>query len=712
MDLSEVSNYMHGSFTPIHTPMSEHANHVYHQLLQSLKMYKVAGKDIYTASATCDFELREFGSIVDVVKQEKGAKLIFGLGVFPKCVLLVARSMERHYLDVGEICRTFGGGGHGCAASARISGSTGIEVEERLFAHIMSMLHHDNVSLLSLVTSPVVTLSSTTTISDASKTFLNCNLKRIPILDKDQRCVGILDRIISEKVKAHGFGDHVVEDYMETDFIVLRVEESPALAFDLLLSSHQRLVPVMDGNKLVGVISRADVVKMLMEDPSRFPVIQRKRENFSNLIHQRIPKEHSQLLALAGEVGDLLNSRVFVVGGFVRDLLLNRPNDDIDLVVEGDGVAFADTLAQKFNGRVTHHAVFLTAVVSLPSGLKIDVCTARLEFYPAPVALPVVELSSLKMDLYRRDFSMNALAMNLNKKNFGEVYDFFSGIEDLRRGRISVLHSLSFIDDPTRIFRAIRFEQRYGFKISAQTDRLIKHAVKLDILSQLSGARLFHEIEKIFCDENPVACWERMKSYHVLDSLHPSFKIKFLPSNLTKAVETKLFWDLLKIHEPNFCLWKYYLHAVLSNFSNQEVLEVLQRLKWQEGNINEFMEWRQTFHKIRNFLKTFQKTGATPNANSELYFTLRNIPMETMVLLLMDFSGQQDQRHVIVNYLTHLRTIKLDITGQDLKGLGLKPGPRFRILLELVLRAKVDGLVGDKESQLSFVRKMIAEQNS
>eukprot|EP01126_Amoeba_proteus_P051980 TRINITY_DN6248_c0_g1_i17.p1 TRINITY_DN6248_c0_g1~~TRINITY_DN6248_c0_g1_i17.p1 ORF type:complete len:204 (-),score=57.33 TRINITY_DN6248_c0_g1_i17:173-784(-) len=203
-----------------------------------------------------------------------------------------------------------------------------------------------------------------------------------------------------------------------------------------------------------------------------------------------------------------------------------------------------------------------------------------------------------------------------------------------------------------------------------------------------------------------------MKSYHVLDSLHPSFKIKFLPSNLTKAVETKLFWDLLKIHEPNFCLWKYYLHAVLSNFSNQEVLEVLQRLKWQEGNINEFMEWRQTFHKIRNFLKTFQKTGATPNANSELYFTLRNIPMETMVLLLMDFSGQQDQRHVIVNYLTHLRTIKLDITGQDLKGLGLKPGPRFRILLELVLRAKVDGLVGDKESQLSFVRKMIAEQNS
>ena len=181
-----------------------------------------------------------------------------------------------------------------------------------------------------------------------------------------------------------------------------------------------------------------------------------------------------QLLQSIGEVADKLDFNAFAVGGFVRDLLMKKTNLDLDIVIEGDGIAFAKALAAHLGGRYRTHERFKTAVVLMPDDFKIDIATARLEYYEYPAAMPMVELSSIKLDLYRRDFTINAMAIQLNQEHFGTLIDFFNSQNDLKQKSIKVLHNLSFVEDPSRIFRAVRFEKRNGipnFSPYQTTDR-------------------------------------------------------------------------------------------------------------------------------------------------------------------------------------------------------------------------------------------------
>jgi len=740
MDVVSVSNYMHGDNLrgARNSPLSEEANNVYHQFLQSLKMFTIGDCELYTVVATSDAEVKNFSSVVDYVKEQQNAKAIFGIGIFPKNVLLVGRATERHYLNVGEVCRQFGGGGHACAASARISSSisTGIEVQERLIAIVMSVLGvGDKMSLTALMTAPAVTISSSSTIDEACQLLLTRNLKRIPVIatasntastttTASAKCIGIIDRVIAEKAKAHKMGGQVVENFMETDFKSLRVDEPSSKALDILLTSRQRLVPITSSSSdadIVGVLSRADVVQVLMENPSRVPVVQKKKMNLKAMANERVPKDYYEFLVNAGILGEQLQCKVFLVGGFIRDLLLHRLNDDIDLVIEGNGIAYADALAEKFGmEKSQHHGQFLTAVVTLRSGLKIDVCTARLEYYPAPVALPVVELSSLKMDLYRRDFTINALAMQLNPTNFGDIFDFFDSVEDISRGNVSVIHSLSFIDDPTRIFRAIRFAKRYKFKISSQTDRLIKNALQLDIIAQLTGGRLFHEIEKILNDEQPVACWKKLHKYRILRAIHPALANKYSEQILENAIAAKDLFQMLQMKNTTLCLWRFYLLALTQKFNSTEIDELCFRFKIQQLD---FLEIRQKYFEASKKLKkifseafgnststTSKSSSLPPPLSYRIYLALQPVASinESLLLLLYDTPTPSLERNHLLTYLTTHRDMAPSITGNDLKKLGLSPGPQFGKVLGKLKEAMIVGEVGiEKEAQEEYVKNLL-----
>ena len=188
-----------------------------------------------------------------------------------------------------------------------------------------------------------------------------------------------------------------------------------------------------------------------------------------------------------------MDFHAYLVGGFVRDLILRNDNLDVDVVIEGDAIAFAREMSKRLL-KISVHKEFGTAKVLFPDGFKVDVATASLEYYKAPAALPIVEHSSLKLDLYRRDFTINTLAISLNTNTFGELIDFFGAQLDIKEKSIRVLHSLSFVEDPTRVFRAVRFEQRFGFQIGKFTLNLIKNAVKMGFLTKIKGARLWREL--------------------------------------------------------------------------------------------------------------------------------------------------------------------------------------------------------------------------
>jgi tRNA nucleotidyltransferase (CCA-adding enzyme) len=208
--------------------------------------------------------------------------------------------------------------------------------------------------------------------------------------------------------------------------------------------------------------------------------------NFSVAIRERIPAEYLPILEAAATLGGETGQSVGVVGGGVRDLLLDRTIREVDVVIEPPVRAIAEELARRYNGKLISHDAFHTFTISLPSGSKLDLVTAREETYRASGALPDVTPSTLEKDLKRRDFTINAMALLLNRQRFGELLDPHQGQADLKLGLIRILHPMSFVDDPTRLFRAVRFAARFKFSLEAETEILALKAVRSHLPHALS----------------------------------------------------------------------------------------------------------------------------------------------------------------------------------------------------------------------------------
>ena len=266
--------------------------------------------------------------------------------------------------------------------------------------------------------------------------------------------------------------------------------------------------------------------------------------NYRSLMCEELPEYVYRLLEDIGKTSDRIDCSAFVVGGFVRDLLIGRPNLDVDIVVEGDGIEFAYALAETKDGNVKRHQRFGTAVVTLPDNFKIDVATARTETYTRPGALPSVSFSSIRDDLRRRDFTINAMAIELNEGWFGELVDFVDGRSDLQNRWVRILHDLSFEDDPTRIFRAIRFEQRYGFPIEPHTEKCLRKAVAEDFLKRITGQRLRNEILLILKEEDPAPVVQRMAHFDLAKYIHPRICVSHeLMELFSRVEEARMWWD-------------------------------------------------------------------------------------------------------------------------------------------------------------------------
>jgi tRNA nucleotidyltransferase (CCA-adding enzyme) len=289
-----------------------------------------------------------------------------------------------------------------------------------------------------------------------------------------------------------------------------------------------------------------------------------------------------ELLQIIGEVADELKFNAFAVGGFVRDLLLKKKNLDLDIVIEGEGITFAARLARRLHGRIKTHERFGTAMVLLPDGTKIDIATARLEYYEYPAAL-TVELSSIKLDLYRRDFTINAMAIQLNPEHFGTLIDFFNCQNDLGHKSIKVLHNLSFVEDPSRIFRAIRFEARMGFEIAPHTRRLIHNAVSMQLFGKNCDPRVFSELKLILSEEDPVPAIQRLADFNLFPFLWPDLKPhlkvdrRFL--HILHQAKNAISWfRLLYLDEP--CQnWMVYLLAIMGRSQSGELASFCNRFQ-------------------------------------------------------------------------------------------------------------------------------------
>ncbi|MFW5792498.1 MAG: CBS domain-containing protein, partial [Desulfohalobiaceae bacterium] len=615
-------------------------------------------------------------------------------------------------VDVGQICSSLGGGGHPYAASATVKEKTLAQVKDELFGLLYSHIN-PQILVTSLMSRPAVTVQEDTTIAKASEIMTRYGLKAVPVVDSASGgCTGILEHQLADKAVSHGLGDVQVGEYMMRDITSVPPETDLYPVMEIILGQRQRLVPVISDEKIVGVITRTDLINSLVKEPARIPdslLPERKRERqITALMRERLPKEIFALLQEAGHLAEKRGITVYAVGGFVRDILLYRPNLDLDLVVEDDGIEFARELSRKLGGRVRAHKKFRTAVVILPDGQRIDVATARLEYYEHPAALPTVELSSIKMDLFRRDFTINALALELNPDSFGRLVDFFGGQKDIKDRNIRVLHSLSFVEDPTRILRAIRFEQRFTFRIGGQTERLIKNAVKLNMFHKLSGSRVFQELKLILEEKNPLACLVRMEKFGVLQSIHPLLKLDPTKERILQEMDKVISWYRLLYLEQPLEAWMVYFLGLCAGFDPAQVRILARRLAFTKKLERSFISLRGDIDKAVEKLHRWQYANGPM---SELYFIMEKLPLEG-VLYLMGRSQKESLRKSISQYLTQLRGQQLDISGDDLKRLGFEPGPEFSRILDEILAAKIDGLASDRQSQLELAKGIRQQQDS
>ena len=682
-------------------------------MIQASTHYNISGIEVVVTSITTDNYVPDFAFLVHKMVKMENLDAIFSIARMGYKIYIVARSRIPE-VDVGAILTPLGGGGHTFAAAASIKGKTLAQIENRLVEILYDKIKSRRQAK-DLMSSPPISVHPDVTCRDASKLLTRYNINALLVAEKadgKDHLFGFITRQIIEKAMYHGLEHVFVREYMTTEIATVEMEADITEIQDKIIGHKQRVLPVIENGLIKGVITRTDLLNILVyqarnrtgtePDPLHGPVHARTR-NVVKFMKERLTKRIMDTLTAIGEVATEIGCGAYVVGGFVRDLFLYRINEDIDIVIEGDGIAFAKKFANKVGARIHSHEKFGTAVIIFPDGFNIDIASARMEYYKFPAALPIVEMSSIKLDLYRRDFTINTLAIQLNPKRFGTLIDFFSARNDLKEKVIRVLHNLSFVEDPTRVFRAIRFEQRFGFTIGKLTEGLIENAVKMDFFKRLAGRRVFTELRLIFEEENPTPAIVRLHDYDLLKFIHPSIQLNKELISIFNSLKKVLSWLDLLFLEESYMKWAVYFLALINQCDRKTSGEICERFELAPRYHGIFCKAR---FKAESALSSLEKNS--PVSNSSLYKRLSGFKTE-LILYMMAATKQKKVKRAISHYFVQLRHVKPLLTGKDLKKMGLEPGPIYRSILDAVLDAKLNGKVNTKEDEILFAKACISK---
>jgi tRNA nucleotidyltransferase (CCA-adding enzyme) len=666
-------------------------------LLEHSTSFHVNGIEVVIARTSAPQYVADFAVVAHKLMDMENIQVLFALAQMEDRVFVVGRSRLPE-VDVAEILGEMGGGGHSYAASAAVKDKPLAQVEEQLRTLLMTRVHPERRAR-EIMSFPVKWVSPEVSLEGAELLLNRYSINALPVI-ADGRLVGLISRQTVEKGIYHGLKDHLVKDYMTTEIATVDPEATLAEIRERLVISKQRLLPVLEDGRVIGVISRTDLLHLLIAtgEEAQWTQPLRKR-NIAGLIRERLPKPIQVILRQVGEVAAELGMNAYVVGGFVRDLLLKHENLDIDIVIEGDAIDFARRYAARYGARAREFHKFKTAVLIFPDGFKIDVATARTEYYEAPGALPIVEYSSIKMDLYRRDFTINTLALKLNPGEFGTLLDFFGAQRDLKDKTLSILHNLSFVEDPTRVFRAIRFEQRFKFKISKLTANLIANAVKNDFFGRLSPARLFGELKLILMEENPLPAIARLAELDLLKAIHPRLIFDEATRGMLERVQAVLSWYDLLYLEEKLERWLVYFLGLVELLSPEELEEMVRRFKIAPKQAAALVKGKEAADEV--LAKLFHLGG---RSRSQLYHLLKPLGTEYL-LYMMAKSRQEPSRRAISLYFKELKGLKPELKGRDLVALGYPPGPLIKEMLERLMEARLSGEVKTRGEEKEFIRK-------
>ena len=693
-------------------PLSAEQRELYNHLLESAVTRDIQGLSVVISCGRAMGMLDEISTIAHKLRDIFDPDGLFVLVALNGHVQMVARSTT-NLLDVGKVAEAFGGGGHIRAAAALIRDRSIDEICTDLNAILEATIEPAQTVGQIMSRGPQL-LDADDTIASASELMHRFGHEGYPVV-KEGRIVGLLTRRAVDRAVTHNMQRQPVSTVMEAGHLRVKPGDSIQTLQRLMIQHGWGQIPVEDpaSGKIIGIVTRTDLLKTLGEEFSEQP-----QRAMIERLEQALPGARGSLLALISQEAEARGDALYIVGGFVRDLLLDTPSVDFDLVVEGDAIGLAKTLCDRYAGRVSSHRQFGTAkwrldrcskalaaamngdtLDDLPDSL--DFVSARTEFYTHPTALPSVQRGSIKLDLHRRDFTLNTLALRLDGRYYGQLLDHWGGVRDLEEHQIRVLHSLSFVDDPTRMMRAVRLEQRLDFHIEARTLELLEKA--LPLIDRVSGERIRHELELIFAEVNAAAIMRRLDSLQLLASIHPAlFWDAWLEQRFDRirAFQPDPAWQLSAQVSPDFLRYA----AVGYRLKEEaDVDSVCRRLR--------FPGWMRTemvaVHRYGRALLT-QETFK-PSEVVQLLMTARESALAAVWICLDD---DPDRQQLISSYLSHWRRVKPMADGDELRKHGLPPGPAYGHILWMLRAAWLDGVVSSPAAEAAYLKQLINESTT
>ncbi len=642
-------------------------------------------------------------------------------------------------VNLNQLFQPLGGGGHAQAASVSLRGVDSATSLEPLLAAIKSLIPHP-LTARDLMSSPVRTIRPELTISQSQRVLLRYGHSGLPVVDETDRLVGIISRRDVDLALHHGFSHAPVKGYMTTTVKTINPATTLPQIETLMVTHDLGRLPVLDNGQLVGIITRTDVLRELHqarglpEDRDDDLKSTRAANNVNLHLQDRLAPQLWELLLQAAQAAENRGWHLYLVGGAVRDLLLaesgtdNLLITDIDLVVDGfhqaadvgAGVEIAKVLQQLYRAaRLDIHGAFQTAALlwhkdPVFDSLWVDIATARTEFYPYPAANPEVEASSIRQDLYRRDFTINALALRLtaDRSDSGRqsafLLDFFGGLLDLQAKQIRVLHPNSFIEDPTRIYRGVRFAVRLGFEIEPQTAAYIRYAINSGVYDRTAQAntktpalqtRLKTELKYLLQAQYWQPTLELLADLGALQCIHPTLT---LDRELLRQLQ--LLERCLQKFDSQQSVghWQLRLEAIIAHLAPEYRDKVAKNLQLSVDSIDRLNKLERVESELRELLPTFDRV-------SQVVQTLRQYDRSLLILIAVRCRSRLDPaliiRRQIWKYLTIWSNIQPILTGDDLRRLGYQPGPQYRQILDNILTATLDGVVTDKSSAEEFLAR-------
>lgn len=635
--------------------------------------------------------------------------------------------------NLNQLFTPFGGGGHAQAASMSLTTDEPEQIFQELLTQLASQIPQPPTAK-DLMSSPVRTIRPDTTIEQAQRTLFRYGHSGLSVVDESDRLVGIISRRDLDLAIHHGFARSPVKGYMSRNLRTIEPHTPLPEIQSVMVTYDVGRLPVIEGGELIGIVTRTDVLRQLHDQFPQSQVDPEQKSLTSHLLSTLQKRLESAIWELLQQVTAAAQKRgwnLYLVGGGVRDVLLTSDREslllqDIDLVVDGyhrsmdahAGVELASVIQQMYpEVSVTIHGEFQTAALTwhqdpVLGNLLMDIATARTEFYPYPAANPQVEASSIRQDLYRRDFTINALAVRLTPPKRGEysrkgdLLDFFGGLLDLRSRQIRVLHANSFIEDPTRIYRAVRFAVRLGFTIEPQTEEYIRYAIDNQIYEQLRlsevslkdnrqtpalTTRLRAELKYILQSNDWQPALKLLNRLNALTCLHPDLS---LTPTLNREIHIVSKWLILfepKVSEH----WLIRLEILIAHLSPKSRIIVAENLQLPKDSL-------QRLEQLEIWETQLENQLAKTQFDSQIYQLLH--PYKLLQLILFAAKSQLKNRRQIWQYLTHLSQVKPLLNGNDLKTLGFKPGPLYKQILDDVLNKTLDRQISDRTMAIEYVK--------